>query len=384
MSDYRIPFNKPYFIGTEIDFILDAIKRNSISGNGFYTQQSHNFFAKKFAFENSLLTSSCTDALEMSSLAIDIQPGDEVILPSFTFVSTANAFALRGAKLVFAECRSDFPNLDESKLEALITNRTKAIVLVHYAGVACNMDTILNIAKKYNLIVVEDAAHAITSKYNGKFLGGLGDFGTLSFHETKNITSGEGGLLIVNNPNFISKTEIIWEKGTNRKDFSLGKVAKYEWLSLGSSFLPSELNAAFLFAQLNKLDEIQQKRKQSWNYYYDGLSLLEKKGNIELPHIPEYAEHNAHLFFILCKSLKERNELLKFLNKRGIQAITHYLPLHESPFYTEKHDGRILPNTQKFCDQILRLPMYYELKEEEQQYIIESIKIYFNVSASHR
>lgn len=384
MSDYRIPFNKPYFIGTEIDFILDAIKRNSISGNGFYTQQSHNFFAKKFAFENSLLTSSCTDALEMSSLAIDIQPGDEVILPSFTFVSTANAFALRGAKLVFADCRSDFPNLDESKLEALITNRTKAIVLVHYAGVACNMDTILNIAKKYNLIVVEDAAHAITSKYNGKFLGGLGDFGTLSFHETKNITSGEGGLLIVNNPNFISKTEIIWEKGTNRKDFSLGKVAKYEWLSLGSSFLPSELNAAFLFAQLNKLDEIQQKRKQSWNYYYDGLSLLEKKGNIELPHIPEYAEHNAHLFFILCKSLKERNELLKFLNKRGIQAITHYLPLHESPFYTEKHDGRILPNTQKFCDQILRLPMYYGLKEEEQRYIIESIKIYFNVSASHR
>ncbi len=361
-----IPFNKPYLSGKETLYIEDAVKSGKISGNGKYTKLCQNFFEEQFDFKKSLLTTSCTDALEMAAILIDIRPGDEVIIPSYTFVSTANAFVLRGAKIVFADSKKDHPNIDETKIESLITSKTKVIVPVHYAGIACEMDTIMNIAKKYNLYVIEDAAQAIDSYYTGKdgvkkALGSIGHLAAFSFHETKNIISGEGGMLVINDERFINRAEIIWEKGTNRSSFFRGEVDKYGWVDIGSSFLPSEIIAAFLWAQLENLEKIQTKRKEIWNNYYENLQEWSIRNNIQLPIIPEYASNNGHMFYLTCQSLGQRSKIIQKLKDKNILAVFHYLSLHKSPFYSDKHDGRSLPETDRFTDCLIRLPLYFEL-----------------------
>jgi len=368
-----IPFNKPYLTGKENDYIQQAVKSGKISGNGMFTEKCHQFFERHFGFQKVLLTTSCTDALEMAAILIDIQPGDEVIAPAYAFVSTVNAFVLRGAKMVFGDSKPQHPNLDEHLIEELVTPKTKAIVLIHYAGMACNMDKIMAIAQKYNLFVVEDAAQAIDSYYNFQPLGSIGHFGTLSFHETKNIISGEGGLLILNEPKFNARAEIIWEKGTNRSAFFRGEVDKYNWVDVGSSFLPSEIIAAFLYAQLENLRTIQNRRKWLWNLYYEGLQSLEQAGYFQLPVIPKGATNNAHIFYLICNSLDERTQLLDFLKKRGVLAVFHYLSLHKSPYYQAKHDGRELPQADRFTDCLLRLPLYYELTPEEVSLIVSYV-----------
>jgi dTDP-4-amino-4,6-dideoxygalactose transaminase len=370
----NIGFNKPYISGKEIDYILDAVKREKISGDGYYTKCCHHFFEKTYHFKKVLLTSSCTDALEMAALLIDIMPGDEVIVPSYTFVSSANPFILRGAKIVFADSKATNPNIDADQVEGLVTSRTKAIVVVHYAGIACEMEKIMALADKYKFFVIEDAAQAIDSFYNEKPLGGIGHLGCFSFHESKNISAGEGGLLVINDDRFIERAEIIWEKGTNRAAFYRGEVNKYDWKDIGSSFLPSELTAAFLYAQLENLKEIQSKRKAIWNAYYFQLKQLP---NITVPEVPSYASKNAHMFYIVCKSVTQRNELMNYLSEKGIQAISHYLPLHKSEFFQEKHDGRELKNARNFSNQILRLPLYADMNFEAQEYIIEQLKSFF-------
>ncbi len=374
----KIPFNKPFLTGKEAHYIYEAVyKENKISGNGKFTKLVHSFFEQNYSFRKTLLTTSGTDALEMSALLLDIKPGDHVIMPSFTFVSTANAFILRGAYIRFADSRADQPNIDETSIEELINEKTKAIVPVHYAGIAVDMDKIMDIAKRHNLYVVEDAAQAIDSFYKGRPLGSIGDLGAFSFHETKNIISGEGGLLAVNNPDFEHRAEIIWEKGTNRAAFFRGEVDKYGWVDIGSSYLPSEIIAAFLYAQLEHLREIQSKRKALWQRYYDNLKVLENKGIIHLPIIPEYATNNAHMFYILTESLDIRTKLIEHLKSKGIHAVFHYLPLHLSPYYQDKHDGRPLPNAVRYSETLLRLPMYYELTFDEVDYICEKIKNFF-------
>ncbi len=381
MKDF-ITFNRPHLTGKEVHYIYDAVFNKQLSGNGKYTKLCHQFFQNKYGFKKVLLTSSCTDALEMAALLINIQPNDEVIMPSYTFVSTANAFVLRGAKIIFADSYDDHPNMDVDKIESLITPKTKAIVVMHYAGVANDMKKILELSKKYNLFVIEDAAQCIDSYYmdNGlkKPLGSIGHLSAFSFHETKNIISGEGGMLVVNDAQFEKRAEIIWEKGTNRSAFFRGEVNKYGWVDIGSSFLPSELNAAFLYAQLEHLEQIQQKRLFIWNYYYQHLKELEDKGCIQLPYIPSYATNNAHMFYILCRSLEERTKLIEYLKNQGIQAVFHYLSLHQSDFYKDKHDGRELPNADKFSDILLRLPFYFDLNESDLDYIITHIKKFFN------
>lgn len=371
----KIPFNKPYLSGKEAHYIYQAVYSGKISGNGAFTQKCQYFFQQKYGFHKALLTSSCTDALEMCGLLINIKEGDEIILPSYTFVSTANAFILRGAKLVFADSQATHPNLDGDQLEALINPRTKAIVVVHYGGVACDMGPLLQLAKKHQLFVIEDAAQAIDAYYQDQPLGSLGDLGTFSFHESKNIIAGEGGLLSINRPEFSKRAEIIWEKGTNRAAFWRGEVSKYEWLDMGSSFLPSEITAAFLYAQLENLDQIQEKRIQDWELYYSRLSPLNSQ--IQLPVIPDYAQNNGHLFYILCNTREERNELIAHLKAQDILAVFHYLCLHQSPYYRDKHDGRSLPNAEKFADCLLRLPMYYELKVEEINFICQKIREFY-------
>ncbi len=361
-----IPFNKPYLTGKETEYIEDAVKSGKISGNGKYTKLCQTFFEQNFGFKKCLLTTSCTDALEMAAILINIKDGDEVIMPSYTFVSTSNAFVLRGAKIVFADSRKDHPNMDENLIEALITPKTKAIVIVHYAGVACNMDVIMDIAKKYNLFVVEDAAQAIDSYFTGKdgikkALGSIGHLAAFSFHETKNIISGEGGMLVINDEQFIDRAEIIWEKGTNRSSFFRGEVDKYGWVDIGSSFLPSEIIAAFLWAQLENIEKIQSKRKQHWENYFNTLSGWAVKNNIKLPILPEYSSNNGHMFYLICESLDQRNEIIEKLKRNDIMAVFHYLSLHKSPFYTDKHDGRHLLETDFFTDKLLRLPLYFEL-----------------------
>ena len=372
----EIGFNVPYLSGKELHYISEGVLSGKISGNGKYTQLCQQFFKQAFDFKQSLLTSSCTDALEMSSILLNIEPGDEVIMPSYTFVSTANAFVLRGAKIVFCDSRKDHPGMDEDKLEALITPKTKAIVPVHYAGVACDMDKILAIAKKHNLFVVEDAAQAIDSYYKGKPLGGIGDLGAFSFHETKNIIIGEGGMLTVNNPDFIKRSEIIWEKGTNRSAFWRGEVDKYGWVDVGSSFLPSEVVAAFLYAQLENMKVIQDRRKEIWKNYREGLQPLKDKG-IQLPFIPEYATNNAHMFYLVCNSLEERSALIEHLKKQEINAVFHYLSLHKSPFYKTKHDGRNLRESDRYENCLLRLPFYFELNQQDQNRVIQAILDFF-------
>ncbi len=372
------PFNKPFLTGKETAYITDAVASGKISGNGKYTQLCQNYFQNNYGFKKCLLTTSCTDALEMAAILLDLQPGDEVIMPSYTFVSTANAFVLRGAKIVFVDSMELNPNMDASTIESLITPKTKAIVPVHYAGIACDMDAIMELAVKYNLFVVEDAAQAIDSYYTGKDglqkpLGSIGHLAAFSFHETKNIISGEGGMLVVNDPQFAQRAEIIWEKGTNRSAFFRGEVDKYGWVDVGSSFLPSEIVAAFLWAQLEHLEEIQNKRKSIWNQYWEGLKGLQEKGILKLPFVPDYATNNAHMFYVVCKNLEQRTALIDGLKKENIHAVFHYLSLHKSPFYHQKHDSRDLPNTDFYSDTLVRLPMYYELSEQEVDRVIQSI-----------
>lgn len=374
-----IPFNKPYLTGKEAHYLYEAVNSGKLSGNGIFTEKCHAFFTERYHFEKCLLTSSCTDALEMAALLLDIQPGDEVIVPSYTFVSSALAFVRQGAKIVFADSQSNHPNIDADTIEALVTKRTKAIVPVHYAGIACDMDKILSIAKKYDVAVVEDAAQAIESSYRGKQLGSIGNFGCFSFHETKNVISGEGGLFIINDAQYSTRSEIIWEKGTNRAEFFRGHVNKYGWVDTGSSFLPSELTASFLYAQLENIEKIQTRRIQLWNRYNNGLKELENRGTIQLPYIPEYATNNGHMFYIQCGSLDERTALVRHLKENNVMAVFHYISLHTSKYYLDKHDGRGLPNSDTFTDKLLRLPMYFELQDNELDRIVELISKFYSV-----
>lgn len=376
-----IPFNKPYLTGQETNYIINAVQRGQISGNGSYTKSCQSYLENLFGFNKCLLTTSCTDALEMSAILVDIKPGDEVIMPAYTFVSTANAFILRGAKIRFCDSGKDQPNMDAELISHLVNERTKAIVVVHYAGVACDMDPILSIAKKHGLYVIEDAAQAIDSTYKGAYLGTIGDLGTFSFHETKNIQCGEGGALIINLPEFRDRAEIIWEKGTNRSAFFRGEVDKYGWVDLGSSFLPSELNAAFLYAQLENLADIQDKRKHIWNSYHNGLTPLAESGLLKLPLIPDYASNNAHMFYAVCRSLEERTALLAHYRSAGVHSVFHYQSLHRSEFFKDRHDGRNLPNCDRYSDCLFRFPMYYELTDEQIAYVIKSTLNFFGKSA---
>jgi dTDP-4-amino-4,6-dideoxygalactose transaminase len=375
----QIPFNKPYLTGKEGHYLYQAVFSGKISGNGIFTQRCHDILQKRYGFKKVLLTTSCTDALEMAALLIDIKPGDEVIIPSFTFVSTANPFILRGAKVVFADSLPDHPNMDTSKLEELITPRTKAIVPIHYAGIACDMDEIMALARKYNLYVIEDAAQAIDGYYKGKPLGSIGHLGAFSFHETKNIISGEGGMLVINDERFEKRAEIIWEKGTNRAAFWRGEVNKYGWVDIGSSFLPSELIASFLYAQLENIDAIQQKRKRIWKSYYNLLSVLQEEGFARLPSIPSFSSNNAHIFYIITNSVEERTELINFLKEREVLTVFHYLSLHTSPFFTDKHDGRELEYADLYSDRLLRLPLYYELSDEQLRFVVNSIMEFYGI-----
>jgi dTDP-4-amino-4,6-dideoxygalactose transaminase len=362
-----VPFNKPYLTGNEAPYIQQCLMQGHLSGNGEFTRRCEQFFEERFGFSKTLLTTSCTDALEMSALLLDFQPGDEVIIPSFTFVSTANAFLLRGANIVFADSRADQPNIDVNALEPLITERTKAVVVVHYAGVACDMDALLALTRKYNLFLIEDAAHAIDAYYKGKPLGGFGQLSTFSFHETKNVICGEGGLLAINDPALVARAEIIREKGTNRAAFFRGQVDKYTWQDVGSSFLPAEYVAAFLWAQLESLGAIQARRLEIWQHYYELLKPLQVQGLVQLPVIPEEASNNAHMFYLVCQSLAQRTHIMDALKRERISATFHYLPLHSSPFYAPRHDGRELVNAQRYADCLMRLPLYYELAPEDVQ-----------------
>ena len=377
-----IPFNKPYLTGKEMQYIEEAVKSGKISGNGLFTKKCQEFFEKEFGFKKTLLTTSCTDALEMAAILANIKEGDEVIVPSFTFVSTALAFVRQGADIVFADSYSDNPNIDADQIEALITEKTKAIVVVHYAGVACDMDKIMSIANKHGIIVIEDAAQAIDSYYiskdgTRKALGSIGHLSAFSFHETKNIISGEGGMLCINDDHFIQRAEIIWEKGTNRSQFFRGEVDKYSWVDTGSSFLPSEIISAFLWAQIENMKDIQDKRIKIWNCYYEGLSSFEPVSikKPKLPLIPAYATNNAHMFYLVCDNVDDRTKFIQHLKDKGILSVFHYLSLHKSSYY-EKYSTRKseLPNSDMFSDCLVRLPLFYELTNEQVEYIINTIK----------
>jgi dTDP-4-amino-4,6-dideoxygalactose transaminase len=373
-----IPFNKPYLTGKETQYIEQAVKSGKISGNGIFTKKCQNFFEQKYGFKKCLLTTSCTDALEMCAILADIQPGDEVIIPSYTFVSTALAFIRQGANVIFADSCTKHPNIDANGIEVLITKKTKAIVVVHYAGMACDMGKIMKLAAKYNLLVIEDAAQAIDSYYNDKPLGSIGHLAAFSFHETKNVISGEGGMLTINDERYIHRAEIIWEKGTNRAEFFRGEVNKYGWVDTGSSFLPSEVIAAFLWAQIENLDDIQKKRKMLWNTYYELLKPLSDKCLFKIPEIPEYATNNAHMFYLVCNSLEDRAQLIQYLKDNNVSAVFHYLSLHTSDFYKDRHDGRLLSNCDKYADCLVRLPFFYELKQGDIKNICSILMKYFN------
>jgi len=371
----KIPFNKPYLTGKETEYIKEAAESLQLSGNGKYTKKCQSFFEEKYGFNKCLLTTSCTDALEMAAILCDIKPGDEVIMPSFTFVSTANAFVLRGAKIIFCDSRKDHPGMDEDQLDKLITEKTKVIVPVHYAGVACDMDKIMSLANKHNILVVEDAAQAIDSYYTGrngkKPLGSIGHLAAFSFHETKNIISGEGGMLVVNDPQFEARAEIIWEKGTNRSAFFRGEVDKYGWMDVGSSYLPSEIIAAFLWAQLENLEDIQARRCEIWNAYEKAFA--NERLPFTTPTIPEYATNNAHMYYVVFDSLEERTTCIQHFKKNDILSVFHYQSLHKSPFYREKNN-QDLPNCDLYSDRLLRLPFFYEL---EQEVVLDSIGRFF-------
>jgi dTDP-4-amino-4,6-dideoxygalactose transaminase len=384
----KIPFNKPYSTGKETAYIDQAVKRGQLSGNGLFTHRCHRFFEERYGFGTCFLTNSCTAALEMAALLLNIQIGDEVIMPAFTFVSTANAFVLRGAKVVFVDSRTDHPGMDASQVEALISPKTKAIVAVHYAGIACDMDVLMELAEKYGLYLIEDAAQAINGFYKGRPLGSIGHLAAFSFHETKNVQCGEGGMLVVNDRQFAKRAEIIWEKGTNRAAFARKEVDHYSWIDIGSSFLPSEITAAFLYAQLENLDRIQQKRLEIWENYQDAFAIkdekqvteqqlsgcfdkegifgaviqaLPTKSNSRGPVVPPYATNNAHIYYRVFDEPSSREAYIERLNKQNIQAIFHYLPLHQSPYYKDKHDDRILTNAEHYASCLVRLPLYFEL-----------------------
>ncbi|MCC6824996.1 MAG: dTDP-4-amino-4,6-dideoxygalactose transaminase [Acidobacteria bacterium] len=361
----KIPFNKPYLTGNETKYISDSVASGKISGDGSFTKKCHEYFEKRYRFKKCLLTTSCTDALEMAAILLDIREGDEVICPSYTFVSTSNAFVLRGAKIIFADSEADSPNIDAEKIESLITPKTKAIVVVHYAGIACNMDKVMEIAAANDLFVVEDAAQAVDSFFRDRPLGSIGHLAAFSFHETKNIISGEGGMLVINDDRFAARAEIIREKGTNRSQFFRGEVDKYGWVDIGSSFLPSDIVAAFLYAQLENLDKIQDKRKALWNRYNEHLKPLEEARSLTLPRVPENATNNAHMFYIVCNTPDERAELIAMLKENDVQAVFHYLSLHKSEYYRGKYEGEELPNSDKYSDCLVRLPLFYELQEEQ-------------------
>jgi dTDP-4-amino-4,6-dideoxygalactose transaminase len=364
-----ISFNKPYITGKETHYIYEAVNSHKLSGNGIFTKKCQDYFETNYGFKKVLLTTSCTDALEMAAILANIKEGDEVIIPSYTFVSTAIAFVRQGAKIVFADSCCDNPNIDADKIEALITDKTKAIVPVHYAGVACNMDKIMDLAVKYDLLVIEDAAQAIDSFYTGKdgvkkALGSIGHLAAFSFHETKNIIAGEGGMLTINDDRFIHRAEIIWEKGTNRAEFFRGEVNKYGWVDTGSSFLPSEIIAAFLWAQIENLMDIQKRRLKIWNSYFENLKEWSLNNNIQLPLIPQYATNNSHMFYLVCENIQQRSSIIQYLKSKNIITVFHYISLHSSPFYVQKHDGRILSESDKYTDCLLRLPLFYELNED--------------------
>lgn len=374
----HIPFNKPYLTGKEPHYLYDAVNSGKISGNGKYTQMCQAFLEEKYGFGKCLLTTSCTDALEMSAILLNIKEGDEVIMPSFTFVSTANAFVLRGAKIIFADSTAYNPNIDASTLEELITPRTRVIVVVHYAGIACDMDTVMNIAEKHGVFVVEDAAQAINSFFidnSGakRALGTIGHMAAFSFHETKNIISGEGGMLVINDKQFEKRAEIIWEKGTNRSAFFRGEVDKYGWVDIGSSFLPSEIVAAFLWAQLENIDDIQKRRITIWNNYCEKLNGWASKDGISLPKIPPYATNNGHMFYLVCRCIDQRTDIINRLKEKNILSVFHYLSLHKSTFYNSKHDGRELPLADKYSDCLVRLPLFYELNTDDLLLITNTI-----------
>lgn len=376
-----IPFNKPFLTGKEAHYMYQAVYTGKLSGNGFFTKKCQQFFEEKYGFKKAIMTTSGTDALEMAAILCDVNPGDEVIVPSYTFVSSALAFVRQGARIIFADSCEDNPNIDVNKIENLITPKTKVIVPVHYAGVACDMDRIMEIANKHNILVVEDAAQAIDSYYKDKPLGSIGHFGCFSFHETKNVTAGgEGGLLTVNDEHFIRRAEIIWEKGTNRAEFFRGMVNKYGWVDTGSSFLPSEINSAFLYAQLESLNGIQARRKDLWQIYYDSLKPLADRAFFKMPDLPDYATNNAHMFYLVCNSLEERTALISFLKEKGVLAVFHYLSLHLSDYYKAHHQGGIpiLPNCDRYADCLVRLPMFYELTNEQVTDICGLIISFFN------
>lgn len=379
MSNKMIPFNKPHLTGKETQYIEEAVKSGKISGNGIFTQKCQSFFEEKYKFKKVLLTTSCTDALEMAAMLAHIEAGDEVIIPSYTFVSTALAYVRQGAKIIFADSYKDNPNIDADTIESLITPKTKAIVVVHYAGIACDMEKIMNIAERHKLIVIEDAAQAIDSFYTfsdgrKKALGSIGHFGAFSFHETKNIISGEGGMLTINDEQYIDRAEVIWEKGTNRSQFFRGEINKYGWVDTGSSFLPSEIISAFLWAQLENLDKIQKRRLQIWNQYFEDLKNI---SSVSIPQIPDYATNNAHMFYLIFDNIDDRSNMIKYLKDNGVLSVFHYLSLHKSDYYNDKHDGRNLQNSDNFENTLLRLPMYYDLSESEVDRIVSLIKNYF-------
>lgn len=373
-----IPFNVPPYVGKEIEYIRDAIESHKISGDGKYTKLCSRWMEEKFKAPKVLLTTSGTSALDMALLLCDLQPGDEVILPSYTFSSTANAAVLAGARLVFVDIRPDTMNIDETKIEAAITDRTKVIIVMHYAGVACEMDTIMDIAHRHHLKVVEDAAQGVMAKYKDQYLGTIGDFGCYSFHETKNYSMGEGGALIINDPAYIERAEILREKGTNRSKFFRGEIDKYTWVDFGDSYLPSELNAAYLWAQLERADDINEARLEAWNRYYHALKPLADAGKIDLPAVPEGCIHNAHMFYVKCRNLQERTQLLQYLKNRDILAVFHYIPLHSAPAGLKF--GRFAGEdryTTTESERLLRLPMYYGLSEQDQETVVSEIRGFF-------
>ncbi len=373
-----ISFNVPPYCGKEEEYVIQAIRNHKICGDGEFTKKCSRWIEEKTGSPKVLLTTSCTHATEMAALLSEIQPGDEVIMPSYTFVSTADAFVLRGAKAVFVDIRPDTMNIDETKIEAAITKKTKAIVPVHYAGVACEMDTIMDIARRYNLLVIEDAAQGVMSTYKGKALGTIGDYGCYSFHETKNYSMGEGGALLIKNEDMIENAEILREKGTNRSKFFRGQIDKYTWVNYGSSYLPSELNAAYLWGELEIADEINENRLKSWNHYYQGLQHLAEKGRIELPVVPEGCVHNAHMFYIKAKDLEERTRLISYMKENGVGCVFHYIPLHSAP--AGRKFGRFHGEdkyTTKESERLMRLPMYYGLKSEEIDYVIECLEKFY-------
>lgn len=373
-----IPFNKPYMTGRELEYIKQAVETGKISGDGAFTRRCHTWLEQRLGQGRAFLTSSCTDALEAAAILCDLAPGDEVIMPSYTFVSTSNAFVLRGARIRFVDSRPDHPNMDTRLIEELINARTRVIVPVHYAGMACDMDMVNDIAGRHGLRVVEDAAQAIDSFWRGRALGTLGHLAAFSFHETKNLISGEGGSLHVNDPELVARAEIVREKGTNRSSFFRGEVDKYGWVDIGSSFLPSDVTAAFLYAQLESGDGIQVRRRAIWNRYHEQLSDLQAQGHLHLPEIPAGATNNGHMYYVVCPTLSVRTQLIEWLKTAGVMAVFHYQSLHASRYFAQFHDGRLLLNSDRYTDCLVRLPLYFELTDAQVDTVCEAVRAFWH------